>query len=81
MEFILTPEQIGELASDGSITKHPEQDIFGQPYERVNASRKQLVLGGKRIFVVIPTGKDSDENTFKLPVSQPALKAKDKADE
>ncbi len=79
MEFILTPDMVGELAADGSITKHPALDIFGREYQKVNATRKYLTLGGRRVFVVIPTGKDSDENTYQLegepapaPIAKPA---------
>ncbi len=65
-KFQLTPEQLGEIASDGTIAKHPELDIFGSPYEARSATRKRLKLGGKRVFVVIPPGKDSDDNTYEL---------------
>jgi hypothetical protein len=75
-DFLLTPDQIGDLAPDGSITKHPEQDIFGQPVDRLNPTRKQLTLGGKRIFVVIPVGKDSEDNVYKLAGDKPAVKSK-----
>lgn len=93
-EFHLTADQIGELTDDG--LRHPAQDIFGQPYDRVNATRKYFQRGGKRLFVVIPTGKDSEENTYQFPhdghaaaekpvelkpnVLAEALKAKDKTD-
>ncbi len=68
-EFILTDEQIGQLADDGGIIKHPALDIFGSHYDRGNATRKRL---SKTQFVVIPAGKDSEDNTFKLPVTPPA---------
>jgi len=64
-EFTLTPEQIGEIVA-GEV-RHPEKDIFGSAYERVNATRKYFKRGDKRFFVVIPNGKDSDENTYVLP--------------
>jgi hypothetical protein len=73
-EFNLKPEQVGELNPDGTIAKHPELDILGSPYEARNATRKYLRHNGKRVFVVIPPGKDSEDNKYNLPgaVSQDA---------
>ncbi len=73
-DFHLTSEQLGTLADDGSIGKHPEHDVFGRPYDRVNASRKRV---SKTQFVVIPTGKDHEDNVFIVPADKPAPKTKD----
>jgi hypothetical protein len=74
-EFILEENQIGTLDKDGAILTHPERDIFGGVYDKANATRKYLTLGGKRCFVAIPTGRDSDDNTFKMTHAKPAPKA------
>ena len=73
-DFVLIPDQIGELAADGSITKHPSLDILGNEYSRVNATRKPI---GKGRFVVIPTGKDSEDNVYTVLADKPAPKAKE----
>lgn len=73
-EFNLTEEQIGELAPDGSITKHPKLDIRGQEYQRGNATRKSLTHAGKRYFVVLPPNSDSEDNRFNFPAAKPAAK-------
>lgn len=73
-EYVLIPDQIGELASDGSITKHPTLDIQGNEYARVNATRKPI---SKTRFVVIPAGKDSEDNVYTVLSDKPAPKAKE----
>ena len=75
-DFLLTPDQLGDLAPDGSIVAHPTHDIFGQEYNRINATRKQMTLGGKRVFVVIPVGKDSEENVYKMAGEKSLAKGK-----
>ncbi len=77
-EFTLTPDQVGELDNEGVITKHPSLDIVGGDASsvtaRVNATRKRL---SKTQFVVIPPGRDSEDNTFKLPSSILAPRSKE----
>jgi hypothetical protein len=76
-DFHLTPEQLGELDKDGGIVSHPSLDIFGNPVDKLNASRKPLTINGKRVLIVIPTGRDSEENTYKLAGDKPAAPKKD----
>lgn len=68
-DFYLTPDQIGELAEDGSIIKHPALDVFGTKVDMLNPTRKPV---GKRQFVCIPTGRDHEDNKYILPA--PAAK-------
>jgi hypothetical protein len=71
----LTDEQIGTLNPDGSILTHPALDILGLPYDKLNITRKQITLGGKRVFVCIPTGHDKEDNVYKQAAKAPAPKA------
>lgn len=65
--FTLTADQLGALADDGSIIRHPERDITGAPADRLNGARKPLTHNGARVFVVIPVGKDHEDNVYILP--------------
>lgn len=72
--FTLTADQLGALADDGSIIRHPERDITGAPADRLNGARKPLTHNGEplthngaRVFVVIPVGKDHEDNVYILP--------------
>ena len=65
--FTLTADQIGALNDDGSIARHPERDITGAPVDRLNGARKQLVHNGARVFIVIPVGRDHEDNVYILP--------------
>jgi hypothetical protein len=70
----LKAEQIGELAADGGILKHPEFDTDGQPYQWSVASRKHVTIDGKPCFVVLAPGKDRPDVEYKAQAAPAVTK-------
>jgi hypothetical protein len=74
MNFNLKPDdkRVGVVDSDGVITTHPELDLFGNPFEWRNATRKRVK--GTNYIVVVPPNKDS--NDLVVTVSEDVKAAK-----
>ena len=79
-KIILTQDMLGDIDSDGNMSKRPTQDITGTEITALHPTIKRLRFNGKKHFVTIPTGKDHPDNVYELseePKPAPAPKTKD----
>lgn len=53
MQLYPDDPRLGQKGEQGQITRWPAADITGRPYERTNATRRNV---GRFQFVVIPAG-------------------------